>query len=410
MKIWGPEKLLAFSLFGGVVSAAGLPIYIYAPPYYAQNFGLTLTAIAAVLFWLRLFDAVQDPLFGWISENLGSFRPFAVVIAAFVMSISMIGLFGVNPLFSPLWWFALNLIGLFSSFSFLTINFYAQGIQKAKSTTGGHFRVAAWRETGALLGICIAAVAPAILANFVTFPYVWFAVGFAGCVALAAAGMHDQWLGDISTDPTPFKEILKDAQTRRLLLLALVNAMPVAVSSTLFLFFVIFRLDAPGWEGPLLVLFFLSGAFAAPLWTKASEQFGGKKTLLSAMVLAVCSFCFALFLSQGDQIWFALICIASGASIGADLTILPALFAAHLAKIAPSGGQGFGLWSFVNKSTLAFAAIILFPLLEVAGFDPTLESQPQQALTTLTIFYAALPLTLKLLAVCLLVLIRIDED
>ena len=54
--------------------------------------------------------------------------------------------------------------------------------------------------------------------------------------------------------PTPISTILSDRTARRLLLLALVNATPLAVSSTLFLFYVESRLGAVGWEGPLLVL------------------------------------------------------------------------------------------------------------------------------------------------------------
>ena len=65
------------------------------------------------------------------------------------------------------------------------------------------------------------------------------------------------------------------------------NAAPVAVSSTLFLFFVESRLAAPGWEGPLLLLFFLSAALAAPLWGRLAEQFGAKPVLLAGMVLSI---------------------------------------------------------------------------------------------------------------------------
>ena len=58
-------SLPSFAFFGGFLAAAGLPIYIFAPTFYAENYGVGLTAIAAVLFWLRLIDAIQDPLFGW---------------------------------------------------------------------------------------------------------------------------------------------------------------------------------------------------------------------------------------------------------------------------------------------------------------------------------------------------------
>jgi hypothetical protein len=61
--------------------------------------------------------------------------------------------------------------------------------------------------------------------------------------------MRGQWGRAAETAPTGFREILSDSVTRRLLLIALMNAAPVAVSSTVFLFFVGSVLDAEGWEG-----------------------------------------------------------------------------------------------------------------------------------------------------------------
>jgi len=63
----------------------------------------------------------------------------------------------------------------------------------------------------------------------------------------------------------------------------------------------------------------------------------------------------------GEVNQFAIICVVSGATIGADLTLLPAMFARRMAVISPNGGQGFGLWTLVSKFTLAFAAVILLP-------------------------------------------------
>ncbi|MEM6308154.1 MAG: MFS transporter, partial [Pseudomonadota bacterium] len=219
-----------------------------------------------------------------------------------------------------------------------------------------------------------------------------------------------EWRGPLKADTTPMRAIWADTQARRLLLLALVNAIPVAVSSTLFLFFVQNRLNAPGWEGPLLLLFFLSGAVAAPFWSRAAQTFGAKRALVSAMILAIISFAFAGLLRDGDVMWFALVCVASGATIGADLTLMPALFAKRMGEISPTAGQGFGLWSLVNKMSLAFAAIALFPVLEATGFDASAQTQPHAALTTLTILYALVPLALKLLAVALLVATELKDD
>jgi len=405
-----PQHLTAYAVFAALLASAGLPIYIHASKFYVDEYGVSLAALGAVLFGLRLLDVVQDPLFGRMSEALRSRRGLGVVIGCGVMALSMLGLFAVPPMLPPLIWFALMLTGVFSAFSFLTINFYAQGVVKADRLPGhGHLALARWRETGALLGVCVAAIAPVVLGGVMDAPFAGFAVGFCVLALAAIVMMRGEWVSDGLPPSVGFRAVLGDALARRLLLIALVNAAPVAVSSTLFLFFVESRLQAPGFEGPLLLLFFLSAAVAAPFWGKLAERFGTKPVLLSAMVLAIAAFGGALTLGAGDWLAYAVICVASGAALGADLTLLPAVFANRMARISPSAAEGFGLWSFVSKFTLAFAAVTLLPLLDRAGFDSAAASNSPEALALLTLLYAAVPSGLKLVAIILLAATDLKE-
>jgi GPH family glycoside/pentoside/hexuronide:cation symporter len=403
------ERLPAYTGFAAVLSAAGLPIYIYAPKYYADTFGVSLTALGTLLFAMRLFDMIQDPVLGWISERLTRTKKLAITLTAVVMAVSMIGLFAVAPPIAPLWWFGVTVTGLFTAFSFLTINFYAQGVSKAGDDPQGHVRLAAWRESGALLGVCIAAVIPTILIGVVAQPFAAFAYGFAALTLIAAFFMWPEWKGRVSQEPSQIGEIIRDNTARKLLILALVNATPLAVSSTLFLFYVESKLGAVGWEGALLVLFFLAAAISSPIWSALARRFGAKPVLLCAMVLAVASFAYTLTLSPGDVIPFAVICVLSGATIGADLTLLPAMFAKRMAAISPNGGQGFGLWNLVNKFTLAFAAVVLLPLLERSGFTAGATDLPAEAITMLTVLYALVPSILKLIAIALLIATKLED-
>ncbi|MBW4706468.1 MFS transporter [Roseobacter sp. YSTF-M11] len=398
-------------MFAALLSAAGLPIYIHAPKFYVDEYGVSLAALGAVLFGLRLLDVVQDPLLGKLAERTRDRRAANVLIGCALIAAAMIGLFAVPPLLPPLIWFGVTLTLVFSAFSFLTINFYAQGVLKASQLSGqGHLKLARWRESGALIGVCIAAVAPVGLAAYVDTPFGWFAAGFACLALLAALVMRPEWSMAGTAPSTGFGTVLKDRLARRLLLIALVNAAPVAVSSTLFLFFVESRLESPGLEGPLLLVFFLSAAVAAPFWGKMAERFGAKDVLILAMILAIGAFGLTLTLGPGDWVLFALICVASGATLGADLTLLPALFAERLAQISPSAAEGFGLWSFVSKLTLAFAAVTLLPLLEQAGFQSgSAADNPQKALALLALLYAAVPCVLKLVAVALLAVTNLRE-
>jgi GPH family glycoside/pentoside/hexuronide:cation symporter len=181
------------------------------------------------------------------------------------------------------------------------------------------------------------------------------------------------------------------------------NAAPVAVSSTLFLFYVESVLAASGWEGPLLVLFFLAAAGAAPGWSWLAQKFGERPMLLCAMTLAIASFSVVLTLEAGQVAAFAAVCLVSGAALGADFAILPALFARRMERVAPEAGAAFGLWAFVQKAALALAAIVLLPALDAAGFVAAEGPEnPAGALNLLTYLYALVPCILKLGAMALL--------
>jgi glycoside/pentoside/hexuronide:cation symporter, GPH family len=407
------HRLPAWSLFAALIAMAGLPIYIHAPKYFVDTYGVTLASMGFTLAALRLIDVVQDPLLGWLAEATRPRRRTGIAVSTALMAASLAALFVVPPPFAPLLWFALCLTVLFSAFSFLTICFYAEGVSKA-ATLGpdGHIRLASWREAGSLLGVSFAATAPVALAALTARPFAAFAALFAATALAATLAMRPEWQGRPATRaPNPialFRPVLVDPLSRRLLLIALLNAAPVAVSSTLFLFFVESRLQLPGWEGPLLLLFFLAAALSTPLWSRLARRHGARPVLLSAMTLAILAFLWTLTLGPGDLIPFALISAASGAALGADLTLLPAIFAQRLAQTGTPEAAAFGLWSFVSKLSLALAALIILPALESAGFRSGAENT-DAALHTLTLIYAGLPCVLKIIAIALLALTRLSD-
>ncbi len=405
--------LAGWSLFAALIAMAGLPIYIHAPKFYVDSYGTSLAALGGVLALLRLIDVVQDPLLGWLAEVGQAQRGALVAIAACLMAIAMLGLFAIIPPVAPLLWFALTLTVLFSAFSFLTIAFYAEGVAKA-ATLGenGHLRLAGWREGGSLAGVCVAAVAPVALATLTDQPFAAFAALFTLLAIAAVLAMRGQWSGRAAPITNPlaiFRPALADSLTRRLLLIALLNAAPVAVTSTLFLFFVESRLLAAGMEGPLLLLFFLAAAVSTPVWSRVAQRFGARRALLFGMVLAIASFLWAATLGAGDTLAFAVICAVSGAALGADMVLLPALFARRLGQMGQGGeGAAFGLWSFVSKLSLALAAATLLPALQAAGFTPGVDNT-SSALAALSVFYALVPCALKVLAIALLAATKVSE-
>ena len=401
------SSVFPYAVFAAMLGMAGLPIYIHAPKFFVDSYGISLSALGVALFGLRLLDFVQDPLLGHLAARTLKLRSLPIWCAALVMSFGMLGLFAVNAPFSPVLWFLLTLVAVFSGFSFLMIRFYAEGV--AQFGGSGQLRLARWRESGNLLGICLAAILPSLLLSFTNEPFVAFAFLFCTIVLLATLVMQRHWRCEtVSPQKDDTSAMLSDPVLRQLLVLAVVNTAPVAVSSTLFLFFVESRLMTPELAGPLLILFFLAAAATTPLWTFLADRYGARPVLLFSMAAAIFVFFNAFFLTTGQTSRFAVICLASGATLGADLALLPAIFARHLAKIGARAEVAFGFWNFASKISLALAAVIVLPMVEFSGFRSGVENTAQ-GLMALSFGYAAVPCLLKMIAIWQLLRLRFED-
>ena len=388
--------LWRYALFSCALGMAGLPIYIHAPKYFIEQYEISLATLGLALLLLRSIDFFQDPLLGRLASSTLSRGSFPLWIATAFMCFGMVLLFAIPAVTSPLLWFSISLIILFSGFSFAYIRIYALGVEVFGME--GQIRIAKWREAGTLIGICLAAAAPTILSITGSNGYKNFAFLFCSLIIVATALMNSDFSKTFVKVQKQVTSVFpKDSGLQRLLLFVFLNALPVAVTSTLYLFYVdhVLGLEAVG--GALLILFFLSAAFSAPFWTRWAEHYGALKVLRISMLVSILSFIWAYNLNAGEVIAFSIICFATGLSLGADMTILPAIFAKRLAKTKHDANAGFGIWNFSNKLALALTAGVLLPLMEFAGFE-TQDMRSSLSREVLTMSYAIVPCGLKILA------------
>ena len=393
-----------FSSLAFVIGMAGLPVYIHAPKYFVDVYGISLVTMGVIIFFLRLVDVFQDPILGIIASKTTRFGALPIALSVVAMCVGMIMLFAIQSPVSPSLWFSISLFLVFSGFSFAYIRSYAQGLINLGAKD--QIRLARWREVGTTLGICVAAILPTTLLLVSADGYPLFAIFFCLIAILALMHVWSQFpvsnsIQDSQNSLSSLLSATRNLQIRNLLFLALVNSSPVALSSTLFLFFVESRLNAPDWAGIFLILFFLAAAIATPLWTKLADVHGVFKILKISMLLSIISFFGATFLAEGDGLIFSAICLLSGATVGADLALLPVLFARQIENSNIIPDLGFSLWNFVSKATLAFAAVIALPLLEIFGFNSS-GPNSKSALLALTFGYAVLPCILKCISILLL--------
>ena len=391
------------SLYALMLAATGIPLYIHLPQFAYVNLGIGLGTIGVVLLVIRLIDLVQDPLIGWAIDRWPRLQTTFAMAAVAGLAIGFPLLFSLSPGPHVVAKLAAILVLLFSAYSLGTILLYGRSATLALSPEpAALMTLAAYREGGMLAGVILAASAPAALVALGAAAQGYPAFGlFLGALAVAAAVISfPVWQRPVLLAAPVSLAGLAQAGALRLLALAMVNSLPTAITSTLFLFFVEDRLRLPGLAGPLLALFFLAAGVSVPFWTRVSQRIGPKATLMIAMPLAIAGFAGAAFLAPGDWVGFAAICVAAGAALGADTVLLPAMFSVALTRAGLQASLAFGICAFAGKLGLALAAFIVMPLLQWYGFAPGQANSPQ-ALSALNIAYAVIPCALKLASLAL---------
>jgi len=401
------SQRLAYGMLGAPLAMAALPVYIHTPKLYGDEFGLGLALTGLILLGSRMVDTLQDPWLGRLADHMqrrpGGW-PMLAVFAAACLGLAYAALFnpplqddGLLPL-----WFAVALILVYTAHSALNITYLAWGA-RASDDTDERTRIVAFREAFALFGVILASLLPMLFANWLDADSRWllYSFVFAGLLVLAVWVLlrYAPVPNPAYSAPQSIFQPLRNKPFRRLAILFLLNGLAVAIAGTLALFYIADVLQLESYSGLFLALYFVSGACSLPLWLSLSRRLGKTLSWALGSLAAVTGFFWAVQLGAGDLLPYLIICVLSGAALGADLA-LPAAIAADL---IPNGDRGraasyFGIWSLINKAVLAMAAGLGLPLLAGMGYQPGGET----GLTSLALFYAGVPCVIKLLSAMLL--------
>lgn len=398
----GSRDLASYALLGMPLAMMALPVYVLVPKFYAEATGLALTIIGSVLLGARLLDAFVDPLLGAFvdaDKKRGStLRPILISVPPLAIGFAL--------MFSPpagltataaAVWLASTLIAAYLGYSLATIAYQAWGSELAHDDPG-RARVTAWREGAGLIGVVIAAVIPYAFGARSLIAV--FAVTLALALYVLVRHAPRPPARAATATLNPWRSMLSPLATRPfrwLLAVFVVNGIAAAIPASLVLFFIADRLQLEAQSGVFLALYFIAGVASMPLWMKLAQRYSLHAVWLVGIVLAVVAFVWAYWLTSGAFVAYATICVLSGAALGADLALPPALLARVIDANGHTGmrdGAYFGLWNLVNKLNLALAAGIALPVLEVLGYRVGVRDAG--ALGALAFAYAVLPCILKL--------------
>ena len=413
--------LLAYALPAFVVALPTIPVFIQIPSLYGVQLGLGLATTGYVLLAARMFDTVSDPLVGLLCDRWAIFglrrKPWIVggaVIAGLGLYKILNPTEGVDSGYLFIW----SLV-LYAGWTMVSVPYLAWG-SELSSDYNQRTRVTAWREAFGLLGIIVAGILGSVTAFLG-----WSESDSIGGIAWAAIALGiivipmllhivperanssgqeltatDRRLAD------DLRALVKNRPFLRLLFTWILNGVANGIPAALFLIYLEHGLGAASDIRPLFVLtYFVAAIVSVPLWFWLSTRVGKHRAWCFGMIAACLAFVSVPWISPGEFILFGVVCVITGAAVGADLALPPAMqadvtdYADYRFGHAQTGLQ-FSLWGMSTKLALAAAVGLALPGLEYAGFDPEVPSDDTRI--ALLVIYALIPVVIKLLAVSLI--------
>ncbi|MEE4363783.1 MAG: MFS transporter, partial [Desulfotignum sp.] len=91
---WGDT--FAYALPALSLAVIGIPVYVFLPKFYTDTIGVGISTVGALLMAVRMFDAVTDPVIGYVSDRtstaFGRRRPY-IAGGALGLAVSILFLF-----------------------------------------------------------------------------------------------------------------------------------------------------------------------------------------------------------------------------------------------------------------------------------------------------------------------------
>lgn len=412
------------------LATLGLPIVIYLPAYYAGQLGLGLATTGFIFMLTRFWDVFTDGLLGWAVDRFPTRwgrRKIWMIISTPLMVGGTIAICfppegaGGGYLFFWLtfiyiWWTLIHLCH---------IAWAAELSDRYDERSRIQSRVLAVYFSGLLLVLTAPILVAAVMGDSGLETKVR-AMGIYAAALLPITVLVSVFMArerpprsrPSGEKPMGFTEGLKLAARNpallRLLGVDMLAGLAGGIGSGLFVYVTtdLFRLQGAlkiGGvavdPGALLIFTYAGAFFGVPLWLKLSYRIGKHRAVAASALLTILAFGYAFIMPKGDFLAASVFYLMNGVAFGAA----PFLDRAMLADVVDldqtqTGEQRtgffFALMSMTNKIGYALPVGILFPLLDLVGFNPN-GGNTGAPLMWLTVMFVGGPVLCKLLIVAL---------
>lgn len=419
------RRLALYGLPALPLSFLFVPLTTLLPAFYAQELGVSLSAVGGFLVVSRLFDVIIDPVLGRWSDHtrsrFGRRKPWMVI----GVPITMLGawLIFMPPAQANGWYLLTASTAIYLGASILGVAYSAWGAEIVENYHG-RSNVAGIREGGNVLGIVVASCIPAIAAvmghgidRFTMSMMGWAVIVMTPLTVWAAL----TWIPEPAAPPQTalpwfrtMATLLRNKPFRLLCIAYVVLNTGASVTNSTLIFFISHYLKQPEVIGPTLLASFGCVLLGVPIWVAISRRIGKHKAAgLSLLIAVTLSGLLAMQLRPGDGWLFVALMAGLGATSAAFLTlpigIVGDIIDYDALKTGSSrGGLYFGVWSFFQNVSPAIAIGITLPTLQAFGFDASSKTNSPEALAALKYIYCLAPLPFYMIGAFLFLRFPLD--
>ena len=402
------STLFFYGLSDMPIQMAAIPVAAFLPNYYGSDLGVSLTAVGTIWLIARLFDAVTDPVMGWLSDRthtrFGRRRIWMVASVPLLM-LSIYKLFMPEPPVDAtylLTW----LIVLWTGWTMLFIPYYAWAAEMSDDYHE-RTRIAGWRAWIGMAANVVSKLVPVIaLAAFGiggTEATLWL-IGTMTLILLPITVGLTVWHVPERPDFVParmpilpgLRLMWHNAPFKRLVFAFFINQLGSAISTALVVFYIRNVLQDESGSITMLLVFFVANLIGIPFWVWVSGRYSKHRAWAVALIGFGCCQCGYLLLGPGDFLYMAPIMAMTG-FLGGSFNALPNAMKADVIDLdrLESGEDRaawfFAVWSFVIKLALSIGPALALWVLALVGFSPVAGETTEDGLFGLRLFYVLGP-------------------
>jgi GPH family glycoside/pentoside/hexuronide:cation symporter len=378
--------------------------------YATDVLAIPAATIGAILLLSRAWDAVADPVAGYLSDRthtrFGRRRPWLVAGAgplALGFALAWSPPLGLAPA-ALAWWTGAAVLLMFTG---LTICRMPHEALAAELSRDYHERNRVFGVKRALFGVGTLAVFAA-LSRLGEASDPRASAGALACAAAAATALllvatafavrePAAHLGRGAVHPlAAVRDVLANPHARRLVAVSFLQQVATGTVTTAAAYHTQYVLGDPGAFPLLLGIFFLASLVSIPLWLRVGQRVE-KKPLLVASMAAVGAILGAMFaVGEGDHALLFSLAAAGGVAAGGLDVIMPSLQADvidwdELRTGQRKEGVYFAAWHLAEKLALGVAAAATGLALAASGFVPN-QPQGAPALLAMRVLLSLFPL------------------